>query len=321
MRGFIKKHWFLLGLMVVFMAVILDGSNVLADMGTWVKRRHGTDIMVFLIFLISGLVMDIRKLEAGVRDIRATLTALGLIVVISPLMAAVAFFLPLDPGLMVGLFIVAAMPTTLSSGVVMTQTAGGNMAHALFVTIVSNLIAIFSIPFVLPLLLAGLDLEQRIQIEKGDIICKLIVLVLIPLLLGMGLKISVCKSGRLERWRLQMVSQFMILAIVFISLSGAKPVLEKPGMPLLIPVFLVTVFHAILLAWAFLLVRVMRIPRGRFESIVFMGTQKTLPLSVMIQVTYFYEFGTALLVCVLHHILHLIMDGYLSSRMGSTRSD
>ena len=35
----------------------------------------------------------------------------------------------------------------------------------------------------------------------------------------------------------------------------------------------------------------------------------------MIQVTYFSEFGTALLVCVLHHIVHLMMDGYLSTKM------
>jgi len=35
----------------------------------------------------------------------------------------------------------------------------------------------------------------------------------------------------------------------------------------------------------------------------------------MIQVTYFSEFGTALFVCVLHHIVHLMIDGYLSTKM------
>jgi sodium/bile acid cotransporter 7 len=46
-----------------------------------------------------------------------------------------------------------------------------------------------------------------------------------------------------------------------------------------------------------------------------MGSQKTLPLAVMIQITCFPEYGTALLVCVLHHILHLMIDGYLATRI------
>jgi hypothetical protein len=44
-----------------------------------------------------------------------------------------------------------------------------------------------------------------------------------------------------------------------------------------------------------------------------MGGQKTLPLSVILQVSLFPGFGLALVVCVTHHIVHLIMDAYLIS--------
>ena len=54
---------------------------------------------------------------------------------------------------------------------------------------------------------------------------------------------------------------------------------------------------------------------GRRESVIFMGGQKTLPLSVILQVTLFPTFGLALVVCVLHHIIHLIMDAYLVERL------
>jgi solute carrier family 10 (sodium/bile acid cotransporter), member 7 len=36
----------------------------------------------------------------------------------------------------------------------------------------------------------------------------------------------------------------------------------------------------------------------------------------MIQISCFPEYGTALLVCVMHHILHLMINGYLAARMG-----
>jgi sodium/bile acid cotransporter 7 len=46
-----------------------------------------------------------------------------------------------------------------------------------------------------------------------------------------------------------------------------------------------------------------------------MGAQKTLPLSIILQVSLFPQYTVALLVCVLHHIVHLIMDGYIVERM------
>jgi sodium/bile acid cotransporter 7 len=54
---------------------------------------------------------------------------------------------------------------------------------------------------------------------------------------------------------------------------------------------------------------------GRRESILFMGGQKTLTLSIILQVSLFPQYGLALAVCVLHHIIHLMMDGYLVEKL------
>jgi len=53
------------------------------------------------------------------------------------------------------------------------------------------------------------------------------------------------------------------------------------------------------------------------ESVIFMGGQKTLVLSVILQVSLFPQYGLALVVCVMHHIVHLVMDGYLVGRLRS----
>ncbi len=307
----------MLSLVIVFAAVIIDSSNILSKTGLVLKEHHGPEIMIFLIFIISGLLIEIDQIKAGVKDVKSTVLALALIIVFAPIAAWLISLFPLETGVTLGLFIVAVMPTTLSSGIVMTQTAGGNMAHALFITILSNFIGIFSIPFTLSILLSVLDQQKELVLDRGAIFIKLVFLVLFPLIIGIAAKAKIFRPGNLCKSKLQNLNQWMIIGIVFVSLSGVKQVILGSSTTFLYILVLAGAFHLILLGCSFLLILVFKIEKGRYESIIFMGSQKTLALSVMIQVTYFSEFGTALLVCVLHHIIHLLMDGYLSTKMNN----
>jgi len=38
-------------------------------------------------------------------------------------------------------------------------------------------------------------------------------------------------------------------------------------------------------------------------------------LSIILQVSLFPQYGLALVVCVLHHMIHLLMEGYLVGRL------
>ena len=312
----IKQFWFLLGLVFVFMAVIIDRTDTLAGIGIFFKDNYASEIIIFFIFIVSGLLIDKDQIKAGIRDIKSTLLSLMIILIISPAAALLFSCLPLETGVAIGLFLVAVMPTTLSSGVVMTGTAGGNMAHALFLTITSNFIGIFSIPLIFSWLLLFLDQSKSLAIDQGAMIIKLTVLVLVPLIMGIYTKSFVFKIIHPDKSKLQIVNQCMVIGMVFISLAGAKQILMGKGMAILYIIILVTAFHLILLGSSLFLIKTFAIKKGSYESVIFMGSQKTLPLSIMIQVSYFSEFGIALLVCVMHHIVHLMIDGYLSAKMG-----
>ncbi len=312
----IKKQWFLMGLVLVFAAVVWDPTRVLERLGNGIKAHYGPEIMIVVIFILSGLMLDSEQIKSGIRDLKATAASLFLILAAAPFLAWSMTFYPMDTGLAVGLFIVSVMPTTLSSGVVMTKTAGGNMAHALFVTVVSNCIAIFSIPVVLSWLMSTLDIQTQMTIDKGRIIFKLLILVLLPLLTGMGMKSTLLKNKNLGKYRLQVINQVMILSIVFVSVAAARHVFAGSVALFAKIICLTAIFHLLLLGVAVVVIKILKCRRGQRESILFMGAQKTLPLSVMIQVTYFNELGAALAVCVCHHIVHLIIDGYISTRLG-----
>lgn len=314
----IRQHWFLLSLALVFAAVVADSSGSVAFLGKMLNSLHGPDIVIFTIFFISGLIIETSQIRDGIKDARATLAALSVIVLVSPAAAfALSFFSP-EQGVLIGLFIVSVMPTTLSSGIVMTGRAGGNMAHALCVTIFSNIISIVSIPFVLSLLLPLVSQSKDLSIDRGMIMLRLCFLVLLPLITGLLVKRFALNGHVARKVVLQNINQVLVVLIVFMAASKVKNVLGGSTDGFFLIVLYTAVFHLVLLSASFAAAKGLAIQGSRNRSVIFMGSQKTLPLSVIIQMTYFPAFSTALLVCVVHHFVHLFIDGYLAVKLSKS---
>jgi sodium/bile acid cotransporter 7 len=250
-------------------------------------------------------------------DIKVIIAALVMIFLVAPVVGVLFGAIPKDTGIIIGIFLVAVMPTTLSSGVVMTGASGGNMAQALVITILANGFAVFTIPLVLSLLLHLVGGSTAIVIDKLAIMIKLGFYVLLPLCLGLAIKIFTESFTNRFVHGLQLLNQFLVLAIVWMAMSQARDAIVSGGASVGIILLLVFSFHAILLASAAIFIGCLRLGKGRRESVIFMGGQKTLPLSIILQVSLFPQYGLALVVCVLHHMIHLLMDGYLVGRLKS----
>jgi sodium/bile acid cotransporter 7 len=317
----LKKYWFIAGLALVFSLVLVDAGGVLTSMGKWFKSHHGTDLVMFVIFLGSGLMLDTRKIKAGSGDLKGLVAALVLIFVCAPTLAFLLGKAPLSHGIVIGFFIVSAAPTTLSSGVVMTTAAGGNMAHALLVTLLSNVLSVATVPLTLPLLLTGLPETAAIAIDQRAIVVKIGMLVLLPLLVGMLIRKSLKLPANRPAAPLQIINQLLILLMVGVGLSQARDALFAGGPQIILVVLLVAAFHGVMLLVAAFFSRFLYLPPPVKKSVVFMGSQKTLPLTLMVQVSAFPGFPLALVVCVLHHLTQLFMDGYLVGKMGNGPSN
>jgi sodium/bile acid cotransporter 7 len=313
--GLIRKQWFIFAITAAFACVIIDTSGTLSQLGILLKEHHGPRATMWIIFFISGMMLDMGQVEKGMKDIKATLAALVMIFIFAPVLALLISLIPMETGILIGLFLTAVMPTTLSSGIVMTGTAGGNMAHALFITVLANFLCIVTIPVTLSVLLAPMGAAVSITLDRQAIMTTLVVLVLLPLILGMvvGRQTGISTEKKAS---LQLINQWLIVGVVFIAASGARVVFVKNTGAVMAIIPMIIGFHALLLGGSFLISKLFSIGRGRRESVIFMGSQKTLALSVILQVSLFPQYGTALLVCVLHHVFHLIMDGYLSIRLG-----
>ncbi|MDY6909240.1 MAG: bile acid:sodium symporter [Thermodesulfobacteriota bacterium] len=315
----VKRYWFLSSLVLVAAVTLGDAGESVAGLGRWLQRHHGPDGVIFSIFLLSGLGLDARRLKSGLTDAVATLSALTVIFVVSPLTALALSAAPLSDGLRIGLMIVALMPTTLSSGVVMTGVSGGNMANALLITVIANFLGILTVPLGLDIFLGGLGAASGVPIPRLALTVRIASLVAFPLMLGMILRPRVVpwfhRFGVSPDHAVGVINGCLVLVIVWIALSTSRRTIVGDWTVLIQVVPLAVAFHAVLLAASGLVCRLLKLPPGRRESVIFMGSQKTLPLSILVQVAVFPDYGKALVFCVVHHLVHLMMDGYVAERL------
>lgn len=312
MIGFARKNWFMLGLAGVAVQTIADSSGLSVAPGIWLGTHRGADAIIVLIFFLSGIALDARQIRAGIAEYPGTILALVLIFGIAPVLAmAFAALLPLATGIVLGLYLVAVMPSTLSSGVVMTGSAGGNMAHALLITIIANALAVVTIPVSLDLLVGARDDIRVVAFDQLAIMLKIAGFVLLPLLAGIVLRNHLNNLCRPLLPYTGTINQIAILVIVWMALCSGRAAIVAELDTLGIVVVAVFFFHLVLVLIALLATRIAGINKGRRESVIFMGGQKTLALSVVLQLSLFPEYAIALVVCVIHHIVHLIMDAFL----------
>jgi sodium/bile acid cotransporter 7 len=103
----------------------------------------------------------------------------------------------LDQNTLNGLFVMAALPTTVGSGVAFTQSAGGNFSAALLNSMSSNLLGIFLTPFLIHSFL-GADSSVDPLASSS----KLLLEAFLPVVLGMSLRripgVAQATSGALK---------------------------------------------------------------------------------------------------------------------------
>lgn len=308
----LSRHWFMAGLAVVAVVTLFDGSGIVPGLGLRLSMARGAEGAIALIFFLSGLNLSASALKKGASDVPVIAASLFTIFLAAPALAGGLALLPLDPGLVIGLFIVASMPTTLSTGVVMTSAAGGNPATALAITILASWIGIVSVPFTLTILAGRV---VGIQFDAVAMALQIAGLIVAPLFAGMLLRgLLPGLIGPAAR-RTGVVNQLLVLAIVWMALSKSGDVIASQPTTLVVTSALSAFYHLFVLGAAFVLINVCGLRPGRREPVVFMGGQKTLPLSILVQTTIFPAYGQALVFCVVHHLVHLIMDGYLVGLM------
>jgi BASS family bile acid:Na+ symporter len=208
------------------------------------------------IMLAMGLTLSFEDYRALARLPRALLAGVGLQFVVMPLSGfAIARGLALEPGLAVGLILVACCPGGTASNIV-TFLARGNVALSVVMTMASTLAAVVLTP-----LLTGWLAGAYVEIDRLNLLLNMVSIVLVPVVLGTLLNRLFPKVAERVSAVLPLVAIVLVILIVGGIVGGAKTQIAEHAGVLLLATFLL---HAIGFALGYGLARALKL--GEVEA-------------------------------------------------------
>lgn len=280
------------------------------------------NVGISLIFFFYGLKLNRSKLVAGLSNWRLhILVQVGTFTVFPLLILALRPWL--DQGdlhiLWLGTFFLAALPSTVSSSVVMVSIANGNIPAAIFNASISSLLGIFITPVWMSIVTGG----NHNSIDMGDIMTKLLLQILAPVVLGLLLNPTRLGqvAGKYNK-QLKYFDQLTILAIVYTAFSESfdKHMFSNLGAVELL------ILGACMMALFFVVYflinytsRLLHFNRADRITATFCGSKKSIVHgTVMVKVIFMNSplTGILLLPIMLYHALQLIAVSIIAQSMG-----
>jgi len=174
--AFLKKNWFFVGI-----AVMIILAYLLPGLGRWVREFSILNVGIFLAFFVTGLTLETSSIGSHLRQFKAPVFAMISSLLLLPLLAWFLARMVLSPEFVIGVCIIATAPVTVASGTVMTAIGRGNVPLSLFICVLGNFLAIFTIPVSLSYLVS---IGSNIDLPVFKMLSGLLLTVLVPTLLG-----------------------------------------------------------------------------------------------------------------------------------------
>lgn len=271
-------------------------------------------LLVVTIFLTSGYSLKLAQLWENLNRPGPILVAAVLNLLLAPWLALlVGLLFDVPEGILIGLVVTTAVPTTLSSAMIIAQQAGGNATLALVLTIVLNVLGVATTPLMVDWTLSfGADL----QLSYWDLLIKLVLLVLVPLVVGYGLKKLL--SWEAGGWLSYVASTCVILFVGMMISQNADSLHELALFDLGLLLGLALMIHLALLGLGLGAGRLLGQDGASRLTMGLIVGQKTLP--VAFTVLFALEasgvppelIAEAAVVAVLFHLLQIILDSVLA---------
>lgn len=299
------KQFFLpVGLILAVVVAILFPNG-----GIILNHNYGLKILVFVIFMVSGYQTGSGGLPLNMRLARLFLVAAAISLILAPLLGLITGkILGLSWHLTMGLIIISTVPPTLSSGIIITDLSGGNGVLALFLTISLNLLGIFSIPFMLNFCLKA---SGPVDIDQNALLIKMLFFVLLPFIIGKGIRL-LRQVAQVHPWWMFLNSSCVIL-IVYSSLAVSKTAFSGLlVMDYLLILAATALIHLSLLLLNGLAAAALKLRPADAKALVFVCSQKTLPIAIAVLANIQIDTTNAIIVCIIFHFFQLFLDSFLA---------
>lgn len=307
MKTFFKKQWFFLG--IALMIVLAYGFP---DIGRWVRTHGILNIGIFLAFFVTGLTLETSSISGHLKDFKPPVAAMISSLILFPLLSWLLAQLILPDELVIGVCIIATAPVTVASGTVMTAVGKGNVPLSLFICVLGNLLALFTIPFSLSFLVGG---EADIELPVLKMISGLITTILLPTALGQLVRPFLKNKIQAYKQTFSVFQQSVVLLIIFNAVASSTDRIIQAGATMALVGAFMLVLHSIILAMNYGISKGIRLDRASTVAFTIHTSQKTLTVSYLIWAGYFaVSYPMSLIPGIVYHLVQMIMDTIVAER-------
>lgn len=278
-------------------------------------------IGISLIFFFYGLKLSPAKLKAGLKNWKLHLLVQLSTFVLFPLL--ILLFYPLATTanaqiIWLSFFFLAALPSTVSSSVVMVSMAKGNLPAAIFNASISGLIGIAITPLWMGLFLS----TETAGFDLSSIYLKLLTEILIPVLAGLALQKYLGHFATHYQKQLSTFDKSVILLIIYKSFAESFEEHVFSNVKLvslvLLTLAVIVLFYVVYYFIGFLC---SRLHFNREDSITaqFCGTKKSLVHGTVFSKILFpagFPMGMVLLPLMLFHALQIFFISIIAAKLG-----
>ncbi len=274
-------------------------------------------ICIVVIFFISGLKLKTEALFEALSNYRAWLFGIFSIMGLTSCVSLALVHIPLpQKEFPLGLAIFFVMPTTISSCIVLTGQAKGNVALALFLSVATNLLSIVLVPLWLTAVLAS---ASDVTLDVVSLLVRLVLTVLLPLVAGKLAQLipGVNTAASKHKNTLKVLSSLFLCLIPWTKVStAAEPLRNTPAEEIIAVLAIGMAVHVVFLIVNTLAARALALKWPEQAAVVLAGSQKTLSVAVAVVDAAPAELGNSgllLLPCLLSHFAQIVMDALLFS--------
>lgn len=324
MSRLLKRHWFLVALLILIplgVAIGLNFGEQVNRFGDYVNARWITAIALFLMSFTLNSSQLKRSLASPGPVLLATAINFGLLPALALLIAPLQLSLDFQYGLMVA----ASSPCTMAAASVWTRQANGNDAVSLLVTLITNAVCVVVTPFWLQL-----GTGSELELGFSQMASRLLLAVLIPGFLGQLLRLNTRVAGFATKHkpRLSVLAMSCILMLVLSSSLKAGAQLastsKAPDATAVLVVWLSCIgLHLVAMFIAWFACRTLRVSDFDRPAVLFASSQKTLPIGVMMATELANEVGVAFAVfpMLMFHASQLVIDTGIANRLRRQSAD
>lgn len=276
---------------------------------------------ISFIFFFYGLSLSSEAIKNGLKNWKLHVSVQGSTFILFPLLILPFFPIFKDTSyelLWLAFLFMAALPSTVSSSVVMVSMARGNLPAAIFNASISGIIGII----LTPLWMMPFIKQTDIAFDFSSIYPQLVTEIVIPLILGLLLRKYLGAWAQKHKRRLNKFDKFIILLIIYKSfvqsfedeIFSSVSILEMGVMVILVLVLFLIVYS--LTGW---FGRLLKFNHADRITNQFCGTKKSLVHGTVFSEALFGQtsvIGIILLPLMFYHAFQILIISIIATKKG-----